>query len=204
MGIRKAAFGVALLGALGPWGGSAVGQESSPTPLFVPPDLGRADLPARVPDVPYVPTPQLVVDEMLALAGVKPGDVLYDLGSGDGRIVVTAAKNLGVRGVGIDINPERIQEAEANARAAGVQDLTEFREEDLFKADFSEATVVTMYLLPSVNDRLKPKLLRELKPGTRIVSHAFDIDGWEPERVVEVDGRTLYLWIVPENPSQVR
>jgi ubiquinone/menaquinone biosynthesis C-methylase UbiE len=181
-----------------------VGQESSPTPLFVPPDLGRADLPARVPDVPYVPTPQLVVDEMLALAGVKPGDVLYDLGSGDGRIVVTAAKNLGVRGVGIDINPERIQEAEANARAAGVQDLTEFREEDLFKADFSEATVVTMYLLPSVNDRLKPKLLRELKPGTRIVSHAFDIDGWEPERVVEVDGRTLYLWIVPENPSQVR
>jgi len=197
MGIRKAAFGVALLGALGVW--------AEPPPLFVPPDMGgRAQLPSQPPDVPYVPTPQVVVDAMLELGEVKEGDLLYDLGSGDGRIVVTAAKNLGVRGVGIDINPERIQEAEANARQAGVQHLTEFREEDLFKADFSEATVVTMYLLPSVNNRLKPRLLSELKPGTRIVSHAFDIEGWEPQRVVEVDGRTLYLWIVPENPSQAR
>ena len=195
MGIRKAAFGVALLGALG------VGAE--PPPLFVPPDMGaRAELPSQPPDVPYVPTPQVVVDAMLEVGGVKPGDVLYDLGSGDGRIVVTAAKRFGVRGVGIDINPERIQEAEANARAAGVEKLTEFREEDLFKADFSEATVVTMYLLPSVNNRLKPRLLSELEPGTRIVSHAFDIEGWEPERVVEVEGRTLYFWVVPENPSQ--
>jgi SAM-dependent methyltransferase len=204
MGIRKAAFGVALLGALGLWGGAAVGQQADPPPLFVPPNMGRADLPSQPPDVPYVPTPQVVVDAMLELGEVKEGDLLYDLGSGDGRIVVTAAKNLGVRGVGIDINPERIQEAEANARAAGVQHLTEFREEDLFKADFSEATVVTMYLLPSVNNRLKPRLLSELKPGTRIVSHAFDIEGWEPQRVVEVDGRTLYLWVVPENPSQAR
>ena len=194
MGIRKAAFGVALLGALGVW--------AQPAPLFVPPNMGRAELPSQPPDVPYVPTPQVVVDAMLEVGGVKPGDVLYDLGSGDGRIVVTAAKRFGVRGVGIDINPERIQEAEANARAAGVQHLTEFREEDLFKADFSEATVVTMYLLPSVNNRLKPRLLSELKPGTRIVSHAFDIEGWEPERVVEVDGRTIYFWVVPENASQ--
>lgn len=203
MGIRKATVGVALLSALGLSGGSyAVGQEGEF--IYTPPNLGRSDLPERAPDVPYVPTPQEVVDAMLALADVKPGDVLYDLGSGDGRIVVTAAQRLGVRGVGIDINPERIQEAEANAEAAGVQKLTEFRQEDIFKADFSEASVVTMYLLPSVNNRLKPKLLADLKPGTRIVSHAFDIEGWEPDRIVEADGRTLYLWVVPENPSRGR
>ena len=202
MGIRKAAVGVALLGVLGLLGGAhAVGQEGEF--IYKPPNLGRADLPERAPDVPYVPTPQQVVDTMLEVADVKPGDVLYDLGSGDGRIVVTAAQRFGVRGVGIDINPERIQEAEANARQAGVQHLTEFREEDLFKADFSQATVVTMYLLPSINNRLKPQLLN-LKPGTRIVSHAFDIEGWEPDRVVEVDGRTVYLWTVPEDASQVR
>ncbi|QRK13296.1 class I SAM-dependent methyltransferase [Archangium violaceum] len=195
MGIRKTAFGVVLCSGLGLWGGPpALGQAG-------PSNLGRSALPERAPDVPYVPTPQEVVDDMLAAADLKPGDVLYDLGSGDGRIVVTAAKNFGVRGVGIDINPERIQEAEANARSAGVQELTEFRQQDLFEADIDEATVVTMYLLPSVNNRLKPKLLRELKPGTRIVSHAFDIEGWEPERIIESDGRTLYLWVVPEHPS---
>jgi hypothetical protein len=203
MGIRKATVGVALLSALGLSGGSyAVGQQGEF--IYTPPNLGRSDLPERAPDVPYVPTPQVVVDAMLELADVKPGDVLYDLGSGDGRIVVTAAQRFGVRGVGIDINPERIQEAEANARAAHVEKLTDFRQEDLFKADFGEATVVTMYLLPSVNNRLKPKLLEDLKPGTRIVSHAFDIEGWEPDRVVEVDGRTIYLWVVPENPSRGR
>ncbi|WP_043392258.1 SAM-dependent methyltransferase [Archangium violaceum] len=188
MGIWKAAVGVALLLGLG--GAS------------VPPNLGRSELPERAPDVPYVPTPQPVVDAMLEVADVKPGDVLYDLGSGDGRIVVTAAQRFGVRGVGIDINPERVQEAEANARAAGVERLTEFRQEDIFKADFGEATVVTMYLLPSVNNRLKPKLLNELKPGTRIVSHAFDIEGWEPERIIETDGRTIYFWVVPETPGR--
>ncbi|QRO02475.1 class I SAM-dependent methyltransferase [Archangium violaceum] len=166
--------------------------------------MGRADLPERAPDVPYVPTSQNLVDAMLELAGVRQGDVVYDLGSGDGRIVVTAAKKYGVHGVGIDINPERVQEAEANARSAGVQRLTEFRQEDIFKADIGDASVVTMYLLPSVNTRLKPKLLRDLEPGTRIVSHAFDIEGWEPLKTIEVDGTTLYLWVVPENPSQVR
>lgn len=188
MGIWKAAVGVALLLGLG--GAS------------VPSNLGRSELPERAPDVPYVPTPQPVVDAMLEVAGVKPGDVLYDLGSGDGRIVVTAAQRFGVRGVGIDINPERIQEAEANARAAGVERLTDFRQEDIFKADFGEATVVTMYLLPSVNNRLKPKLLNDLKPGTRIVSHAFDIEGWDPERIIEADGRTIYFWVVPEKPGR--
>lgn len=200
MGIWKAAVGVALLGVLGLGGTHAVGQEDEF--IYVPPNLGRSDLPERAPDVPYVPTPQTVVDAMLEVAGVKPGDVLYDLGSGDGRIVVTAAQRFGVRGVGIDINPERIQEAEANAKEAGVEQLTEFRQEDLFKADFGEATVVTMYLLPSVNNRLKPKLLNDLKPGTRIVSHAFDIEGWEPERVIEADGRTIYFWVVPEKPGR--
>ncbi|WPB79316.1 methyltransferase domain-containing protein [Archangium violaceum] len=198
MGIWKAAVGVALLLGLG--GAPAVGQEEDF--ISVPSNLGRSDLPERAPDVPYVPTPQPVVDAMLEVAGVKPGDVLYDLGSGDGRIVVTAAQRFGVRGVGIDINPERVQEAEANARAAGVERLTEFRQEDIFKADFGEATVVTMYLLPSVNNRLKPKLLNDLKPGTRIVSHAFDIEGWEPERIIETDGRTIYFWVVPEKPGR--
>ncbi|WNG60567.1 methyltransferase domain-containing protein [Archangium gephyra] len=198
MGIWKAAVGVALFWGLG--GAPAVGQEGDF--ISVPPNLGRSDLPERAPDVPYVPTPQPVVDAMLELADVKPGDVLYDLGSGDGRIVVTAAQRFGVRGVGIDINPERVQEAEANARAAGVERLTDFRQEDIFKADFGEATVVTMYLLPSVNNRLKPKLLNDLKPGTRIVSHAFDIEGWEPERIIETDGRTIYFWVVPEKPGR--
>ncbi|OJT27474.1 SAM-dependent methyltransferase [Archangium sp. Cb G35] len=194
MGIWKAAVGVALLLGLG--SAPAVGQDEDF--ISVPPNLGRSDLPERAPDVPYVPTPQPVVDAMLEVADVKPGDVLYDLGSGDGRIVVTAAQRFGVRGVGIDINPERVQEAEANAKAAGVERLTDFRQEDIFKADFGEATVVTMYLLPSVNNRLKPKLLNDLKPGTRIVSHAFDIEGWEPERIIETDGRTIYFWVVPE------
>ncbi len=206
MGNRKAAVGVALLAGLGLGGGSfatqaPAGQDSSDF-VYVPPNLGRADLPERAPDVPYVPTSQTLVNAMLELASVRPGDVVYDLGSGDGRIVVTAARRYGVHGVGIDINPERIQEAEANAKAAGVEQLTDFRQEDLFKADFGDATVVTMYLLPSVNNRLKPKLLKDLKPGTRIVSHAFDIEGWEPDKVVEADGRTLYLWVVPEKPGR--
>jgi SAM-dependent methyltransferase len=208
MGNRKAAIGVALLAGLGLGGGSLAtqapaGQDSSDF-VYVPPNLGRADLPERAPDVPYVPTSQPLVDAMLELASVRPGDVVYDLGSGDGRIVITAAKKYGVRGVGIDINPERIQEAEANARAAGVQGHTEFRREDIFKSDIGEASVVTMYLLPSVNNRMKPKLLRDLAPGTRIVSHAFDIEGWEPLRTLEVEGTTLYLWVVPGAPSQER
>src|SRR5437879_1488360 len=123
---------------------------------------------ARQPDVPYVPTPKEVVLAMLKLGTVKPGDVIYDLGSGDGRIVITAAEQLGTRGVGIDINPERVQEATENARKAGVTKLVQFRQGDLFDVDISEATVVTLYLLPSVNLKLRPKLLHDLKPGTRI------------------------------------
>lgn len=153
----------------------------------------------RQPDVPYVPTPQIVVNQMLAIADVNKNDVLYDLGSGDGRIVITAAQKFGTRGVGIDINPQRIAEANANARQAGVTELVEFRQQDLFQTDFSEATVVTLYLLPEVNLRLRPKLLKELKPGTRVVSHAFNMGDWQPQRVEKIAGSTIYYWVVPEN-----
>jgi hypothetical protein len=156
--------------------------------------------PEREPDVVYVPTPPEVVEGMLELANVTGDDVLYDLGSGDGRIPVTAAQKYGTRGIGIDIDPERIQEANENAKNAGVTDRVEFRQQDLFKTDFSKATVVTLYLLPELNVKLRPKLLQELQPGTRIVSHAFDMGEWKPERTVQIDGRTIYLWIVPENP----
>ena len=152
---------------------------------------------AQQPDVIYVPTPQDVVDEMLKLAKVGSGDVLYDLGSGDGRIAVTAAKRYGIRAYGIDIDPQRIQEANENARRNGVTQLVQFRREDLFKANFSKATVVTLYLLPDLNVKLRPRLLAELKPGTRIVSHQFDMGTWPPERKLELNGRTIYLWTIP-------
>lgn len=159
----------------------------------------------RKPDVPYVPTPQPVVDAMLQLAQVNSNDVIYDLGSGDGRIPITAAQKFGIRGVGIDINPERIQEANANAQRAGVTDRVEFRQQDLFQTDLRDASVVSLYLLPDVNIKLRPKLLRELRPGTRIVSHAFDMGEWKPQQVQQVDGKTIYLWVVPENvPENLR
>jgi tRNA G37 N-methylase Trm5 len=151
----------------------------------------------RSPDVIFVPTPQEVVDKMLELAKVGKGDVLYDLGSGDGRIAVTAAKRFGIRATGIDIDPQRIAEANDNARRNGVAQLVKFRQEDLFKADFRDATVVTLYLLPDLNVKLRPRLLAELKPGTRIVSHQFDMGTWQPERKLELNGRTIYLWTVP-------
>jgi len=148
-------------------------------------------------DVPYVPTREQVVEEMLRMADVKPNDVVYDLGCGDGRIVITAAKKHGARGVGIDINPERIKEANENLKAAGVQGRVRFVEADLFKSDFSEATVVTLYLLPDLNVKLRPRLLKDLKPGTRIVSHQFDMGDWKPERTIDLNGRTIYFWTVP-------
>lgn len=150
----------------------------------------------REPDVVYVPTPQPVVDAMLVMAGVKKNDLLYDLGSGDGRIPITAAQRYGTRGVGIDINPARIAEANANAKKAGVTDLVTFRNADLFETDFSKATVVTLYLLPSLNEKLRPKLM-QLKPGTRIVSHAFLMGDWEPEAKQDVGGNMIYFWTVP-------
>ena len=152
--------------------------------------------PARRPDVVYVPTPQEVVDEMLAIASVGPEDVLYDLGSGDGRIPITAAKRWGTRGLGVDIDPQRIGEANANARAAGVTDRVRFVQGDLFEMDLSPATVITLYLLPALNVKLRPKLL-QLRPGTRIVSHDFAMGDWKPVRTVENGSRTVYFWTVP-------
>lgn len=156
----------------------------------------------KLSDVPYVPTPSKVVEEMLNVAGVTGNDFLYDLGSGDGRIVITAAQKFGTQGVGIDINPKLIQEAFNNAQKAGVTDRVQFLQQDLFKADLSKATVVTLYLLRSVNLKLRPKLLKELKPGTRIVSHSFDMGDWKPDRVVIVDNgdrkHVLFYWVVPE------
>ena len=150
------------------------------------------------PDVIYVPTPHDVVERMLQMAKVGPGDVLYDLGSGDGRIPIAAARKFGIRAVGIDIDPQRIREANANAQKAGVAKLVSFRQEDLFKADFRNATVVTLYLLPELNEKLRPRLWAELKPGTRIVSHQFDMGDWQPQQKIDVNGRTIYFWTVPE------
>lgn len=152
--------------------------------------------PARQPDVVFVPTPPDVVDAMLKLAKVTSNDVVYDLGSGDGRIVIAAAKSYGARGVGIDIDPERTREATANARAAGVGDKVMFVTADVLTADVTPATVVMLYLSPSFNSRLAPKLMKELKPGTRVVSHAFDIPGWKVQQRVVVSDRPLFLWTV--------
>ncbi len=157
---------------------------------------GMAQQAARAPDVPYVPTPNEVVEAMLTMANVTKNDVVYDLGCGDGRIVIGAAKR-GARAVGVDINPERIAEANRNARSAGVTNRVRFIEGDLFTAPIGEATVVTLYLLPSVNLKLKPRLLSELKPGTRIVSHSFDMGDWKPEKTQELNGRYIYYWVVP-------
>lgn len=153
---------------------------------------------AQAQDVIYVPTSDTVVDAMLKLAKVKSDDVVYDLGSGDGRIVIAAARKFGARGVGIDIDPERISESNENARNAKVTDKVKFIEADLFESDFSDASVVTLYLLGRLNERLKPILFEQLKPGTRIVSHAFDMGNWKPEKTQVIDGKTIYLWTIPE------
>jgi predicted RNA methylase len=163
---------------------SAAAQQAAPAPL-------------RSPDVIFVPTPQEVVDAMLKMAKVGPNDVIYDLGSGDGRIPITAARTFKARGVGIDIDPQRIREATENLKTAGVGDRVRFLNQDLFTTDISEATVVTLYLLPSLNLKVLPKLNKELKPGTRVVSHAFDMGEIKAEQTANVNGRTIYMWTVP-------
>jgi SAM-dependent methyltransferase len=145
--------------------------------------------------VPFVPSPQVVVDKMVELAGVKKGDVVYDLGSGDGRIVIAAAKR-GARAVGFEIDPELVGESRANIKKAGVQDLAEIRNQDILTVDLSPANVLTMYLLPDVNLKLKPNILSQLKPGSRVVSHSFDMGDWKPDRIERVEGRTIYLWTI--------
>ncbi len=155
-------------------------------------------------DVPYVPTRQETVEQMLKMANVSEDDIVYDLGCGDGRFVITAAKEFGATGVGIDINPERISESIANATREEVTDKVRFIEQNLFDADISEATVVTLYLLQSVNLRLRPKLFQELKPGTRIVSHNFNMGEWKPDLPETSDTyeyQTVYFWVMPANAS---
>ncbi len=165
------------------------------------PDGVQAPARAGQPDVIYVPTPDAVVEEMLRVADVKPGDVVYDLGCGDGRIVIAAAKRGARKAIGVDIDPERIQESWSNARAAGVADKVTFLQADLFQVDFSDADVVTLYLLPELNLRLRPKLL-SLRPGARIVSHAFDMGDWKPDVTHVVEGKEVFAWTVPERPQR--
>ena len=158
----------------------------------------------RQPDVIYVPTRQSVVDAMLSVAKVKAGDVVYDLGCGDGRIVVSAAK-LGARAVGIDIDPQRVAEANQNVERAGVGDRVKILNQDLFTTDFSDANVVALYLLPYLNLKLRPTLWKTLKPGTRIVSHDWDMGDWKPEQTLMVDGSTIYYWtITPDLAKKVQ
>ncbi|MCU7493018.1 MAG: methyltransferase domain-containing protein [Ignavibacteria bacterium] len=151
--------------------------------------------------VPFVPTPYEVVEGMLKLADVGEDDIVYDLGCGDGRIVVTAAAKYGAHGLGVDNDPQRVKESMENVESNGVKDKVEIRQENLFKTDLSKATVVTLYLLSDINVKLRPKLFDELRPGTRIVSNSFDMDEWEPEQINLVNGRTLYFWKIPANTS---
>ena len=156
--------------------------------------------PEQIPiNTPYVASQPRIVNAMLELAHVTGSDTVYDLGCGDGRIVIAAAQEYGARGVGIDINPARIEEARARARGAGVGDRISFEASDLFDADIHSATVVALYLLPDVNLRLRPRLLRELKPGTRVVSHSFDMGDWKPDKELVVEGEHVYLWTIPQH-----
>ena len=157
---------------------------------------GSSQQPKRTPDIYYTPTRHAVADAMLQLAGVTRTDVVYDLGSGDGRIVIIAAQKYGARGVGVEIDPALVARARQNAEDAGVISLVSFVEGDLFATDLSPATVVTMYLSGSVNRRLEPKLKRELRPGARVVSHQFPMPGWTPDATIRPDGIDVFLWRV--------
>jgi hypothetical protein len=186
----RAAVGVLLLAAGVPAAGAAQGTATTPAET------------TRTPDVIFVPTPVEVVDQMLRVARVGKDDLVYDLGCGDGRIPVTAAKRFGARGVCIDIDPARIRDSRQNVDSSGVAELVEIRQADLFEVDLSDATVVTLYLLPELNIKLRPKLFEELRPGTRIVSHDFDMGDWQPDSVMKVPNSTrgestVYYWVLP-------
>jgi SAM-dependent methyltransferase len=194
-------FLLTAVSASAPGPALAQGVDSTDTPLV---DSTPADTSVD-PDVPFVRSPQRIVDRMLQLADVSGEDVVYDLGSGDGRIPITAAQTYGARGVGIEIKPDLVLEARQNAEDAGVDDLVEFRQGDLFEADFSNATVVTLYLLPDVNEKLRPMLFEQLEPGTRVVSHGFDMGEWEADKVVEFEDTFVFLWTIPEEiPSHLK
>lgn len=170
------------------------------------PSPSPSESPSRAPDVVYVPTPDVVIEKMFELAKVTKDDVVYDLGSGDGRIVITAAQKFGTRGVGVEIRPDLVQKARQNAQKAGVSDRVEFLQQDLFQTDLREATVVTLYLLPHLNLKLRSRLFEQLKPGSRVVSHDYHMGDWKPEQVVEVEGprriHTIYSWVIPNKPLE--
>jgi len=189
-------FAAALLLGLGP----LLGNGCADPPRQAPPPFDTVEA-----DVPYVATSEDVVTRMLEIAEVRPGDVVYDLGSGDGRIVITAAQRYGARGVGIEIDPYRVYQARQNAERAGVADRVTFRKQDLFEADVSDATVVTLYLLPAINRKLRPLLLEQLDPGTRVVSHNFGMGGWAPDSTERVGPSTVHRWTIPETvPDSLR
>ena len=181
---------LSALGALGVAGVARASDQRMPL-------LAQAQPRTRTPDVIFVPTPNDVVNKMLEMAKVTATDVVYDLGCGDGRIVITATQRYGCRGVGIDIDPERIREATGNVQKAKVADKVKLIQGDLFETDIGEATVVTLYLLTELNLKLRPKLMKELRPGTRVVSHAFAMGDWKPERTEQVNGASVYLWRIP-------
>ena len=185
---------ITALAAMGAIGGA---YALEPTRIW----LAQSPAPKRGPDVVFVPTPNDVVDKMLEIAAVTSKDIVYDLGCGDGRIPITAAQRYGARGVGIDIDPQRIRESRENAAKARVEDKVRFIEGDLFEANIAEATVVTLYLLTSLNAKLRPKLLKDLKPGTRVVSHGFGMGDWEPEQRAHVGANAVLLWRIPAPKS---
>lgn len=197
MSLRLSVFGpVMILLATGLLLGNGCGDEYSGGPPPVDTTVDR--------DVPYVTSSEAVITRMLEMAEVGPGDVVYDLGSGDGRIVIAAAR-YGAQGVGIEIDPYRVYQARLNAEQAGVADRVTFREQDLFKADFSDATVVSLYLLPGVNQKLRPMLFDQLEPGTRVVSHNFGLGNWPPDSTEQVGPSTVHLWTIPETiPDSLR
>lgn len=190
-GFRRRARGLACALLVAGWLAAAWAQPAGLAPAQA----------LRAPDVPYQPTNVEVVQAMLKLAKVGRADVVYDLGCGDGRIVIAAARDRGARGVCVDIDPERIAEARENARRAGVADRIRFLTQDLFHTDIRDATVVMLFLWPKVNLELRPKLLRELKPGARVVSHMHDMGTWRPQQTVRIAAtdreRTIYLWTIP-------
>lgn len=191
--IRRAAplFAAALLASAFTIDGALAAQAAAAPQKEYSPSVGQEGK-----DVIWVPTPQALVERMLQMAGTKPTDYVIDLGSGDGRTVITAAKKFGARATGIEYNPDMVELAKRNAEKEGVADKVQFMKADIFKTDFSKATVLTLYLLPSLNVKLRPTIL-DLKPGTRVVSHAFTMDDWQADQVDSADGRTAYLWIVP-------
>jgi SAM-dependent methyltransferase len=203
--LQRAITAIAIGGSLIPIGRMLTLKHQPAIAEAQAPATTPPQTPLRKPDVIFVPTPPEVVDRMLTIASVNKNDILYDLGSGDGRIPITAVRQYGVqRAVGIDINPKRILDANARAKRAGITDRVQFLNQDLFESNFREATVVTLYLLPKLNVKLRPQLLTQLKPGSRVVSHNFDMGEWQPERTEQIDvngqNHTVYLWTVPTNP----